>query len=131
MNPRTTPKMRKLPKNPKSRPSKRRILIVGRRRRPLVEFPPAAPVNLFLQVEATFLALDWEHNGDNVDGFNVYRGAFSDPVAVIAQHGNFVFDWGDFAVEPGVVYTYYLTAFNSAGESGPSNEVQGEIFPTA
>jgi hypothetical protein len=88
-------------------------------------------VNLFLQVEATFLALYWEHNGDNVDGFNVYRRAFSDPPELIAQHGNFLFDWGDFAVEPGIVYTYYLTAFNSAGESGPSNEVQGEILPTA
>ncbi len=96
--------------------------------------PPAAPGPLTASVYPWQIILWWGDNAwagvNKEDGFKVERcqvAVCSDAdFAVIAVNLNgesFSYNYlNDAAVQPGTTYTYRVRAFNSAGESAPSNE---------
>ena len=89
--------------------------------------PPAAPSNLVLTPGEAFLHLDWQDNSSNEAGFRIYRRAYSDPFALlVALPANSV-AYTDWTPELGVPYTYYVVAYNGAGESEATAQVGG--FP--
>lgn len=80
-------------------------------------------------LNAANLRLEWLDNSDNEDGFNVERktGTAADAEFIlISQTAADVVTYTDKAVEPGVVYTYRVAAFNQYGSSGYSNEATGQ-----
>jgi hypothetical protein len=119
--------MQKLPKLEKRRRDNRRVFILGRRRRVVILMPPAAPQNLGIEETPTYLRLFWDDASNNEEGFRLYRRAFGDPFELTAEVLADQTEFYDGNVEMGVIYTYYLVAFNSAGESSASNEVSGEL----
>ncbi|HNZ74490.1 MAG TPA: hypothetical protein PKN20_00030 [Verrucomicrobiota bacterium] len=88
---------------------------------------PNAPSNLSVSVEDGFFILIWQDNSSNEAGFRVYRKAFGEDYYILVE---FPADWtsfGDFDVEYGVYYTWYVVAFGEGGESGRSNEVSAQL----
>lgn len=84
---------------------------------------PSAPGNL----EATRLTCtsikitwSWSDKSTHRDGYYVYRKCGDGEYEKIAEALDC--DFYDYDVSEGVQYTYYVTAYNSTGESGPSNE---------
>lgn len=70
------------------------------------------------------IQLDWMDNSANEDGFRVERklgqtGNYGSLTTVGPNTETYV----DTSVDPGVMYCYRVKAFNSAGESGSTNEV--------
>ncbi|MFN7138793.1 MAG: hypothetical protein ACK4UN_05605 [Limisphaerales bacterium] len=122
--------MRKYPKTEKQRRNRRPVLVVGRRRGNANQSfeLPATPTNLALQEGDSYLWLTWDDVADNEEGYRLYRRAFNGPFEVTAEMIAGQTEFYDGNVEMGVVYTYYLVAFNSAGMSAPSNAVSGEIL---
>ena len=102
------------------------------RRRERQSVPPAvpapnAPSNLSVSVEEGFFILIWQDNSNNEAGFRVYRKAFGEDYYILVE---FPADWtsfGDFDVEYGVYYTWYVVAFGEGGESARSNEVSAQL----
>ncbi len=119
--------MQMLPKTNPSRPSRWRYLILGRRRRGGAAQLPNAPWNLLLQINPFDFTLNWNYASNTEEGFRVYRSSFGDPFIVVAEVPSNELFYTDAAVETGVIYTYYVVAFNASGESSHSNEVGGEI----
>lgn len=83
---------------------------------------PAAPTNLVGTVSGTNLGMTWNDNATNESGQSVYasfnNGPFSKAVDIAAgQHSATLTGF-----TPGA-WRLYLTAYNSAGESAPSNTI--------
>ena len=68
------------------------------------------------------LVLTWVDNSANEDGFRVYReeGGVSG-FAVVMEPGQNIQTWIDTGVTPGISYCFYLTAYNTVGESASSD----------
>jgi hypothetical protein len=81
-----------------------------------------APDNLkATRMSCTEIELTWYHNPfTNPEGFYVYRKCGDGGYELIAVTYSDPFT--DTDVPKGVQCTYYVTAYNSAGESEPSNE---------
>ena len=120
-------KMQKFPKSEKAKRNKRRVLILGKRRRVVTVLPPAVPENLGIEETPSYLRLFWDDVSNNEDGFRLYRRAYADPFVLVAEVPADQTEFHDSNVEMGVIYTYYVVAFNVGGESAPSNEVSGEL----
>ncbi|MBA4150595.1 MAG: fibronectin type III domain-containing protein [Verrucomicrobia bacterium] len=116
-----------MPAKRKQKKNKCRVLIIGRRRRTVPATVPPSPFILALQATATYLHLSWADLAQNEEGFRIYRKAYDDPFEVVAEVLADQTEFYDGNVEMGIIYTYYLVAFTSAGESAPSNEVSGEL----
>jgi len=90
--------------------------------------PPNAPLDLIAVDELGSVILAWTDNSANETGFRVYRKPFNEAFALRAElpanQNNFV-DW---TAELGVLYTYYVVAYNAAGESAHSNEATGTVM---
>ncbi|WP_211184432.1 pectinesterase [Paenibacillus lemnae] len=67
-----------------------------------------------------FVGLIWTSHGSAVQ-YDIYREGDGEPV-VLAGTAK-VDTFYDRSIEPGVVYTYYVTARNASGESAASNQV--------
>lgn len=89
---------------------------------------PEAPDELrAMGVSDEMISLTWTDNSDNDDGFIVYRKGPQD--ADFSEHaltGADVSFYFDDALDCQTGYDYFVTAFNSAGESDPSNEANGQ-----
>ena len=89
---------------------------------------PNAPINLVAVDDLGSIALGWADQSANETGFRLYRKPFNDPFTLRAQlfpnQTNFV-DW---TAELGIPYTYYVVAYNAAGESARSNEATGFVI---
>jgi hypothetical protein len=90
--------------------------------------PPKAPTSLAAAAVNTYqISLSWqEAAGQNQTGFNIYRckGATCTNFAKIASVGNVLTYTDGSSSSPlteNTTYSYEVTAFNGAGESGPSN----------
>jgi len=88
---------------------------------------PLAPSNLgATRLSCTEIELSWScnllSNSPYVAGFHVYRKCGDGEYELIADTDRFDKFFTDTNVPPGVTCTYYVTAYNSAGESEPSNE---------
>ncbi|MCS7254575.1 MAG: glycoside hydrolase family 127 protein [Armatimonadota bacterium] len=88
---------------------------------------PAAPSNLkAVAVSPSQINLEWEDNSDNEEGFRVERrkdGAEQWVVAAGRVPANLP-RFTDYGLQSGQTYTYRVCAFNTAGVSAWSNEVQ-------
>jgi hypothetical protein len=101
-----------------------------RRRRRAVGQPtvPVAPGNLIADANGGVLVvLQWDDRSGNEQGFKIYRQADGGGYEHWQTVGVGVTEAQDPSVVSGHVYAYYVTAFNAAGESGPSNEVEVTI----
>lgn len=90
---------------------------------------PAPPLALHAAETQNGIHLNWTSPPDlpDVDGFRVYRsdgGAF-EAIAETTQ-STYLDASGDLAFMPGDGMSYYVTAFNEAGESPPSNHATGD-----
>ena len=85
---------------------------------PCVLVPPAAPSDLtYSDLTHASVKLSWTSNSDNEEGFRVYKddlleGTFLSSPATIT------------GLLPETTYSFYVTAYNDAGESDPSNAVE-------
>lgn len=100
---------------------------------------PAAPTDLAATVSGTTVTLAWTDNSNNEDGFHIYRkytspdGTYTDPNWVLVTPSGLAVNttsYADTGLAAGATYHYYIAAFNSAGESAPSNTVDITIPPT-
>ncbi len=88
---------------------------------------PNAPSNLTVSVEDGFFILLWQDNSSDEAGFRLYRKAFGGEYYIVFEPDANMTSFGDFDVEPGVLYTWYVVAFNGGGESARSNEVSAQL----
>ncbi|WP_433975609.1 malectin domain-containing carbohydrate-binding protein [Tunturiibacter lichenicola] len=95
---------------------------------------PAAPTGLSAQtISSTVINLNWTNNAatdPSLAGFHIFRATSgSGPfiqLSLTAQGNSF----SDSTAVPNTQYFYRVTAFNSVGDSGPSNTVQATTYPT-
>lgn len=73
------------------------------------------------------VGLVWEHEmGPDIVGYNVYQSEGPGDWRLVQSTGP-VLETRAGDLLPGVSYRWYVTAFNSVGESGPSNEVSLDV----
>jgi len=79
--------------------------------------PPNAPSNLSATaVSASQINLSWRDNSDNETGFKIYRNG-----SYLTSVGANVTGYQNTGLNCGTSYSYYVKAYNSAGESETSN----------
>jgi len=85
---------------------------------------PSAPVNCVASNDLYCLAVwvSWQHNGQNVSGFNVYADD------TLAWSGTSTERTAGFTVFTDRVRSYTVKAYNGAGESDPSNADNGSTY---
>ncbi len=133
------PKTKLIPSwNPKRRRRAFIVLELAKRRRKRaaddveeeLSVPPA-PVGLSININVSDFFLVWVVTSESEDGCRLYRSAFGDPFELVAEISadseTNDYEFYDAAVEMGVSYTYFVVAYNAAGESEPSNAVEGEL----
>ena len=80
---------------------------------------PGAPINLSGQALSTSeIELSWTDNSNDEDGFRIYRGGSS-----LTTVGANITSFTDTGLSADTTYTYYVAAYNTHGESSPSNSV--------
>ena len=89
---------------------------------------PNAPSNLSVSVEEGFFILIWQDNSSDEVGFRIYRKEFNGAYYILFEPEEDMTAFGDFDVEGGVYYTWYVVAFNGGGESARSNEVSAQLM---
>ena len=97
---------------------------------------PAAPTGLTATGQVGAISLTWSANAaaDNVTGYNVYRasglsGTFGSATK-IASAGTAT-TYTDTPLASNSNWTYFVTAVNAVGESGPSNAASATVLATA
>jgi hypothetical protein len=88
---------------------------------------PNAPSNVAASPDDGFIIVLWQDNASDEAGFRIYRKAFSGSYSVLGECAPNLEGYGDFSAEPGVLYTYYVVAFNAGGESARSNESSASL----
>jgi hypothetical protein len=92
---------------------------------------PCQPGNLTENPGPGAISFNWSVQAQhNEDGFHIYQQGVSQPVASRGPNkgsGGTIFDLTGLPCN--LVATYYVTAFNSAGESPATNLVQSESVP--
>ena len=58
----------------------------------------------------------------------MYRKAFNEEYYIVFEPDEDMTTFGDYDVEPGVLYTWYVVAFGGGGESARSNEVSAQLM---
>lgn len=97
----------------------------------LASEPPPVPPAPSADIYPQGIGLIWVDNSINEDGFKIERcpgvacsGADFIVIATIGANNNSFFAYFfDYYVEPGTTYSYRVRAFNSAGDSAPSDPV--------
>ena len=89
--------------------------------------PPGAPSNFTASTDQEFrVVLDWDPVA-GISGYNVYRAPLGSTAFTLLSQAS-TSDYVDSGLPAQTSYRYYVTAYNSAGESGPSST---EIGTTA
>ena len=79
---------------------------------------PVAPSNLYAQAKSqTQINVYWMDNSDNEIGFKVYRDD-----TYVGHVGADIRSYADMGLSCGTSYSYYVRAYNAAGESEKSNK---------
>lgn len=84
---------------------------------------PNAPASLALVDDGVHINLTWQDQSSNETGFRLYRKVDAGSYSVYQALGAGVTSYQDSAVVSGKLYTYFVVAYNGAGESAPSNVV--------
>lgn len=95
--------------------------------------PPAAPANLRqTAVTVSSVSLAWDDKSSNEDGFKIERKTGAGGTwAQIATVGANVTSFQNTGLSEGTVYYYRVRAYNSAGDSPYSNELNVLTLPAA
>jgi subtilisin len=86
--------------------------------------PPPRPANLEAIPHDTYVTLSWDHSA-TATSYDIYRaaeGATYDPIASGLQTTSYL----DLGLQNGTTYSYYVTAWNAAGESHWSSVVSAK-----
>jgi hypothetical protein len=89
--------------------------------------PPTTPASLGASAtDATHIALSWGASTDNVgvSGYRVYRGGGYLATTSAASYT-------DSGLAPGTTYSYYVTAFDVAGNESPASNTAGVTTPSS
>lgn len=89
---------------------------------PIKATPPPAPLNLRVHEGAGYANLTWDgplRATAPITEYHIYRNGTQ--IATVPADQLW---YNDTSVTGGVTYTYYVTSYNPAGESTPSNEVK-------
>ena len=98
---------------------------------------PSVLTATLLTSPALQVNLAWQDNSVNEIGFEIYRKTDSNATFdLIGQAGANSRTFSDTTIAAGHTYTYYVVAYNSAGNNGPSNlasvsTVVGQLIPTS
>ncbi len=97
---------------------------------------PERPTNLVAKViSSNRIDLTWSDNSANELGFKIERKTGSGSFSLVATVGTNVTSYSDTGLSVGTRYTYRVRAYNSAGDSSYSNEVEavttGQKIPEA
>ena len=86
-----------------------------------------AAVGLFFPAYATAnIHLEWDHDGQNLQGFGIERRTpGNDWVEIVNDLPSDIFSYTDNTAVPGTAYEYRAYAFNNAGNSDYSNQTSG------
>ncbi len=89
--------------------------------------PPSAPRNVTVSSGPAYLNISWEgpltDGGYSIEGFKIYRKE----AGIFLLHGETTdLFYIDDVANPGVNYSYYITAFNEYGEGAPTSTFWGE-----
>ena len=98
------------------------------RRRDRVPGVPTAPTSLVAVSNLGNIALSWSDQSDNETGFRLYRKPYNETFTLRAQLFANQTSFVDWAAELGIPYTYYVVAYNGAGESAQSNQATGSVL---
>ncbi|AOT72590.1 fibronectin type III domain-containing protein [Geosporobacter ferrireducens] len=91
------------------------------------EIAPSAPTNLSASVISNSrIELSWTDRSNNETGFKIERKTGSGSYEEIATVGANKTGYTDTGLSSNATYTYRIRAYNSAGNSGYSNEVSGK-----
>ena len=91
----------------------------------IVPPPPASPSNLrAIAVSQTQVNLFWNDNSDNEDGFKIYRDG-----SYLITVGANVTTYQDTGLSCGTTYWYRVTAYNTSGESDPTDPAGTTTYP--
>lgn len=90
---------------------------------------PGIPTNLTISPSARGIGLSWEHpSSGTIQGYNVYRKSPTDSdflkIGISLGENNLAYIDQGRDIQAGSIYYYYVTAFNTTGESSVSNTVQ-------
>ncbi|MFX1508280.1 MAG: fibronectin type III domain-containing protein, partial [Promethearchaeota archaeon] len=90
---------------------------------------PTPPQSLDASTDGDFIELSWSlpssDGGAEITYYNVYRGTSSGSYSFLEYTSDMFFKDSD--VKRGIVYYYVVTAVNSIGESGYSNEASATL----
>ena len=98
----------------------------------VIVIPPTPPSGLVANVvSSSQISLSWVDNSDNENGFKVERktgagGAYSQ-IAVVGANGT---SFPDSGLSPDTTYYYRVRSYNTAGDSGYSNESSATTLAT-
>jgi hypothetical protein len=99
----------------------------------IANVPPSSPSGLSAQkVSDIHIKLVWSDNAINEDGFAVEARAAGDPYREVGRTAANVWEYSFFIYEvyrPLTTFSFRVRAFNSAGESPYSNEVEMNMGP--
>ena len=98
------------------------------RRRGRVPAAPTAPTSLIAVGDFGSIALSWSDQSSDETGFRLYRKPFNEAFTLRAQLFANQTSFVDWAAELGIPYTYYVVAYNAAGESARSNEASSSVM---
>lgn len=87
---------------------------------------PNAPSDLTATVfktESGYIQLTWTDNANNEDGFKVQRSTDGQNFTDLTTLAVDAINYDDNAIAENTTYYYQVIAFNTAGNSGPSNQV--------
>ena len=89
--------------------------------------PPSAPQNLTATAGDSQIALTWQvpssNGGASITNYKIYRGTSSNNETYLTEVSGSTTTYTDTGLTNGTTYYYKVTAVNSVGESGFSNEV--------
>jgi len=92
-----------------------------------VQWPPATPPDPPTNLTATptttpanRIILNWQSSPSTIDGYKIYK-LKEEKYIQIATTPSSTLTYSDYDIQKGIKYSYYVTAYNSQGESKPSN----------
>ena len=99
------------------------------------QVPPAAPSGLAATaISAHQVNLTWTDGSNNEAGFRIERATGAGAFAAIGTVGANLTAYSDMTAAPATTYSYRVFAYNSAGDSPPSNSATAttpDVPPTA